>query len=158
MPSNPSFGFSQKTLNEAGARGADPSFAGDIGASVYGVSPANSFSDASSFGFSGDLGYAAPSFNFTGDLGSLDAGSFLGDTSLSNLSSFSPGSFLSSFINGLQDNSFQIASHDRPLSRYPAANADDRWPGMSTDDIKRLVHPSLDPLMHIRDLPFGMQV
>ena len=36
MPSNPSFGFSQKTLNEAGARGADPSFAGDIGASVYG--------------------------------------------------------------------------------------------------------------------------
>jgi hypothetical protein len=158
MPSNPSFGFSQKTLNEAGARGADPSFAGDIGGSVYGVSPDNSFSDASSFGFSGDLGYAAPSFNFTGDLGSLDASSFLGDTSLSASPSFSPGTFLSSFINGLQDNSFQIASHDRPLSRYPAANADDRWPGMSTDDIKRLVHPSLDPLMHIRDLPFGMQV
>ena len=43
MPSNPSFGFSQKTLNEAGARGADSSFAGDIGGSVYGVSPANSF-------------------------------------------------------------------------------------------------------------------
>ena len=160
VPSNPSDigGFSQKTLNEAGARGADPSFAGDIGASVYGVSPANSFSDASSFGFSGDLGYAAPSFNFTGDLGSLDASSFLGDTSLSASPSFSPGTFLSSFINGLQDNSFQIASHDRPLSRYPAANADDRWPGMSTDDIKRLVHPSIDPLMHIRDLPFGMQV
>ena len=33
---NPSFGFSQKTLNEAGARGADSSFAGDIGGSVYG--------------------------------------------------------------------------------------------------------------------------
>ena len=36
MPSQPSFGFSQKTLNEAGARGADSSFAGDIGGSVYG--------------------------------------------------------------------------------------------------------------------------
>ena len=105
MPSNPSFGFSQKTLNEAGARGADPSFAGDIGASVYGVSPANSFSDASSFGFSGDLGYGspvnsftdAPSFNFTGDLGYSPTFGFtdgLGDASLSSLSSFNPGSFL----------------------------------------------------------------
>ena len=36
MPSQPSFGFSQKTLNEAGARGADSSFAGDIGGRVYG--------------------------------------------------------------------------------------------------------------------------
>jgi hypothetical protein len=150
MPSNPSFGFSQKTLNEAGARGADPSFAGDIGASVYGGDMTGSTPSIGSYGSSFS--------NFTGGLPSVDAGSFLGDTSLSNLSSFSPGSFLSSFINGLQDNSFQIASHDRPLSRYPAANADDRWPGMSTDDIKRLVHPSLDPLMHIRDLPFGMQV
>jgi hypothetical protein len=105
MTSNPSFGFSQKTLNEAGARGADPSFAGDIGASVYGVSPANSFSDASSFGFSGDLGYGspvnsftdAPSFNFTGDLGYSPSFGFtdgLGDASLSSMSSFDPGSFL----------------------------------------------------------------
>jgi hypothetical protein len=95
VPSNPSDigGFSQKTLNEAGARGADPSFAGDIGASVYGVSPNNSFSDASSFGFSGDLGYSSPfnsftdasPFSFTGDLG---------DSSLTNFSSFSPDSFL----------------------------------------------------------------
>jgi hypothetical protein len=95
VPSNPSdIGvFSQKTLNEAGARGADPSFAGDIGASVYGVSPNNSFSDASSFGFSGDLGYSSPfnsftdasPFSFTGDLG---------DSSLTNFSSFSPDSFL----------------------------------------------------------------
>jgi hypothetical protein len=105
MPSNPSFGFSQKTLNEAGARGADPSFAGDIGASVYGVSPVNSFSDASSFGFSGDLGYGSPvnsftdspSFNFTGDLGYSPSFGFtdgLGDASLSSMSSFDPGSFL----------------------------------------------------------------
>jgi hypothetical protein len=157
MPSNPSFGFSQKTLNEAGARGADPSFAGDIGGSVYGVSPDNSFSDASSFGFSGDLGYAAPSFNFTGDLGSLDASSFLGDTSLSASPSFSPGTFLSSFINGLQDNSFQIASHDKAFSKYPAAAGPDRWPGLPADKLHYL-HPSRDPLLHIRDLPFGMQV
>ena len=107
VPSNPSDigGFSQKTLNEAGARGADPSFAGDIGASVYGVSPVNSFSDASSFGFSGDLGYGspvnsftdAPSFNFTGDLGYSPSFGFtdgLGDASLSSMSSFDPGSFL----------------------------------------------------------------
>ena len=105
MTSNPSFGFSQKTLNEAGARGADPSFAGDIGGSVYGVSPDNSFSDASSFGFSGDLGYGspvnsftdAPSFNFTSDLGYSPTFGFtdgLGAPSLSNLSSFDPGSFL----------------------------------------------------------------
>ena len=105
MPSNPSFGFSQKTLNEAGARGADSSFAGDIGGSVYGVSPDNSFSDASSFGFSGDLGYGspvnsftdAPSFNFTGDLGYSPSFGFtdgLGDASLSSMSSFDPGSFL----------------------------------------------------------------
>ena len=107
VPSNPSDigGFSQKTLNEAGARGADPSFAGDIGASVYGVSPANSFSDASSFGFSGDLGYGspvnsftdAPSFNFTGDLGYSPTFGFtdgLGDASLSSMSSFDPSSFL----------------------------------------------------------------
>jgi hypothetical protein len=129
--------------------GANPSFqsVGTQVGNMIGATPSiGSYGDVSSFS------------NFTGGLPSVDAGSFLGDTSLSNLSSFSPGSFLSSFINGLQDNSFQIASHDRPLSRYPAANADDRWPGMSTDDIKRLVHPSLDPLMHIRDLPFGMQV
>ena len=40
MPSNPSFGFSQKTLNAAndgeGARGADSSFAGEAGRNVYG--------------------------------------------------------------------------------------------------------------------------
>ena len=105
MPSNPSFGFSQKTLNEAGARGADPSFAGDIGGSVYGVSPNNSFSYAPSFGFSGDLGYGspvnsftdAPSFNFTSDLGYSPTFGFtdgLGDASLSSMSSFDPGSFL----------------------------------------------------------------
>ena len=88
MPSNPSFGFSQQTLNEAGARGADPSF-----------------SNASSFGFSGDLGYGSPvnsstdspSFNFTGDLGYSPTFGFtdgLGDASLSSMSSFSPDSFL----------------------------------------------------------------
>lgn len=36
LPSNPSWGFSQKTLNAAGARGADPSFAGEAGRNVYG--------------------------------------------------------------------------------------------------------------------------
>ena len=149
MPSNPSFGFSQKTLNEAGARGADPSFAGDIGASVYGGDMTGSTPSIGSYGSSFS--------NFTGGLPSVDAGSFLGDTSLSNLSSFSPGSFLSSFINGLQDNSFQIASHDKAFSKYPAAAGPDKWPGLPADKLHYL-HPSRDPLLHIRDLPFGMQV
>ena len=52
-----------------------------------------------------------------------------------------------------------IASHDKPFSKYPPAvgATDGRYPGLSTDDIKRFVHPSLDPLLHIRDRPFGMQ-
>ena len=93
MPSNPSFGFSQNTLNEAGARGADPSFTGDIGGSVYGVSPNNSFSDASSFGFSGNLGYSSPFNSFT-DVSPFSFIGDLGDSSLTNFSSFSPDSFL----------------------------------------------------------------
>ena len=56
------------------------------------------------------------------------------------------------------ESAFSVASHDKPFSRYPAAGGSDRWPGMSTDNIKRYVHPSTDPLLHIRDLPFGMQV
>ena len=52
-----------------------------------------------------------------------------------------------------------MASHDKPFSKYPPAvgGTDGRYPGLSTDDIKRFVHPSLDPLLHIRDRPFGMQ-
>ena len=97
MPSNPSFGFSQKTLNEAGARGADPSFAGNIGGSVYGVSPNNSFSDASSFGFSGALGYSSPFNSFT-DVSPFSFTGDLGDSSLTNFSSFSPDSFLGNMV------------------------------------------------------------
>ena len=52
---------------------------------------------------------------------------------------------------------FGVASHDKPFSRYPAAGGSDRWPGMSTDDIKRYVHPSLDPLLNIPITPFGMR-
>ena len=49
---NPSFGFSQKTLNEAGARGADPSFAGEAGRNVYGGDMRSSYGndDSSSSG------------------------------------------------------------------------------------------------------------
>jgi len=138
MPSNPSF---------VGV-GANPSFqsVGTQVGNMIGATPSiGSYGDVSSFS------------NFTGGLPSVDAGSFLGDTSLSNLSSFSPGSFLSSFINGLQDNSFQIASHDKAFSKYPAAAGPDRWPGLPADKLHYL-HPSRDPLLHIRDLPFGMQV
>ena len=122
MTSNPSFGFSQKTLNEAGARGADPSFAGEAGRNVYG-----------------------------GDMRS----------SYGNDDSSSSGSnFLTSFLNNLnffRENPIEIASHDKPFSRYPAAAGPDKWPGLPADKLHYL-HPSKDPLLHIRDLPFGMQV
>jgi len=103
LPSNPSFGFSQKTLNAADARGADPSFAGDIGASVYGGDMTGSTPSIGSYGDVSSFG------NFLGGLPSLDAGSVvgdfgysptfnvtagLGDPSLSSFSSFSPDSFL----------------------------------------------------------------
>ena len=115
MPSNPSFGFSQQTLNAAndgeGARGADSSFAGEAGRNVYG-----------------------------GDMRS----------SYGNDSSSSSGSnFLTSFLNNLsffRENPIEIASHDKPFSRYPAAGGPDKWPGMPSDAIKRYVHPSTNPI------------
>ena len=53
---------------------------------------------------------------------------------------------------------FGVASHDKPFSKYPPAvgGSDGRWPGMSTDDIKRYVYPS-DNLLNIPITPFGMQ-
>jgi len=49
-----------------------------------------------------------------------------------------------------------MASHDKPFSRYPAAGGSDKWPGMSTDDIKRYVYPS-DDLLNIPIAPFGIR-
>jgi len=67
---NPSWGFSQKTLNEAGARGADPSFAGEAGRNVYGGDMTGSTPSIGSYGTSFS--------NFTGGLPSFnDQGSFL---------------------------------------------------------------------------------
>ena len=94
---NPSWGFSQKTLNEAGARGADPRFAGDLGANVYGVSPNNSFSSISPFSFTGGLGYSSPINSFT-DVSPFSFTGDLGDSSLTNFSSFSPDSFLGNMV------------------------------------------------------------
>ena len=55
-------------------------------------------------------------------------------------------------------NPFGMASHDKPFSKYPpaAGGSDGRWPGMSTDDIKRYVYPS-DNLLNIPITPFGMK-
>ena len=50
-----------------------------------------------------------------------------------------------------------MASHDKAFSKYPAAAGPDRWPGLPPDKLHYL-HPSRDPLLHIRDLPFGMKV
>jgi hypothetical protein len=68
VPSNPSWGFSQQTLNATGARGADPSFAGEAGRSVYGkpstVSSTNaSFSSPSSSSLINTKGGSGSNFN-----------------------------------------------------------------------------------------------
>ena len=80
---NPSWGFSQKTLNEAGARGADPSFAGEAGRNVYG----------------GDMTRSTPSIgssgtSFSNYTGGLPAGGFLTNFGKRDFSSFTPRSIL----------------------------------------------------------------
>tara|TARA_B100000131_G_C17982473_1_gene559201 strand:+ start:112 stop:924 length:813 start_codon:yes stop_codon:yes gene_type:complete len=111
LPSNPSFGFSQQTLNAANARGADPSFAGEAGRNVYGGDMRSSYGNDSSSSFGSN--------------------------------------FLSSYLNSpnlFRENPVEIASHDKPFSRYPAAGGPDKWPGMPSDAIKRYVHPSTNPI------------
>ena len=53
-------------------------------------------------------------------------------------------------------NKGNVASHDKPFSRYPAAGGDDKWPGLPQDKLDYL-HPSNDPLLHIPITPFGMK-
>ena len=111
LPSNPSWGFSQQTLNAADARGADPSFAGEAGRNVYGGDMRSSYGNDSSSSFGSN--------------------------------------FLSSYLNSpnlFRENPVEIASHDKPFSRYPAAGGPDKWPGMPSDAIKRYVHPSTNPI------------
>jgi hypothetical protein len=54
------------------------------------------------------------------------------------------------------NNDVQVASHDRPFSRYPAAGGSDRWPGLPSDKLD-LLHPSKDPLLNIPITPFGIK-
>tara|TARA_Y100000033_G_scaffold49784_1_gene58780 strand:- start:109 stop:1224 length:1116 start_codon:yes stop_codon:yes gene_type:complete len=49
----------------------------------------------------------------------------------------------------------ELASHDKPFSKYPAAGGDDKWPGLPQDSIKDYLHPSKDPLLDIPITPFG---
>ena len=55
------------------------------------------------------------------------------------------------------ESAFSVATHDKPFSRYPAAGGSDGWPGLPADKLDYL-HPSKDPLLYIRDLPFGTKV
>ena len=50
----------------------------------------------------------------------------------------------------------ELASHDKPFSKYPAAGGDDKWPGLPQDAIKNYLHPSKDPLLNIPITPFGL--
>ena len=75
------------------------------------------------------------------------------------------GSRIAKFLGVGQDSVFGtstldgtlMASHDKAFSKYPAAGGPDKWPGLPPDKLHYL-HPSRDPLLHIRDLPFGMKV
>ena len=49
----------------------------------------------------------------------------------------------------------ELASHDKPFSKYPPAGGDDKWPGLPQDSIKDYLHPSKDPLLNIPITPFG---
>ncbi len=57
---------------------------------------------------------------------------------------------------GLPDGT-QIATHDKPFSRYPAAGGSDKWPGLPGSSLD-ILHPSKDPLLNIPITPFGMRV
>ena len=50
----------------------------------------------------------------------------------------------------------QVASHDKNFSKYPAAGGSDKWPGLPADKLDYL-HPSKDPLLYIKDTPFGIK-
>ena len=50
----------------------------------------------------------------------------------------------------------ELASHDKPFSKYPSAGGDDKWPGLPQDSIKDYLHPSKDPLLNIPITPFGL--
>jgi len=49
-----------------------------------------------------------------------------------------------------------MASHDKAFSKYPAADAPDRWPGLPANKLHYL-HPSRDPLTNILSTPFGIK-
>jgi len=57
---------------------------------------------------------------------------------------------------GLPDGT-QVATHDKPFSRYPAAGGSDKWPGLPGSSLD-ILHPSKDPLLNIPITPFGMRV
>jgi len=63
-----------------------------------------------------------------------------------------PLSPLGGYLGGL------MASHDKPFSKYPPAGGgtDGRYPGLSSDDIKRFVYSSKD-LLNVPINPFGIQ-
>ena len=51
---------------------------------------------------------------------------------------------------------YEIAAHDKPFSKYPPADGDDKWPGLPKDSIKDYLHPSKDPMLNIPITPFGL--
>lgn len=49
----------------------------------------------------------------------------------------------------------EIASHDKPFSKYPPAGGSDKWPGLPPNKLD-LLHPSKDPQINIPTTPFGL--
>ena len=50
---------------------------------------------------------------------------------------------------------FEIASHDKPFSKYPPAGGPDKWPGIPSDKMD-ILHPKSTPQTDIPLKPFGM--
>ena len=51
---------------------------------------------------------------------------------------------------------FEIASHDKPFSKYPPAGGPDKWPGLPRDKMD-ILHPSNKPLIDMPYRPFGIK-
>ena len=49
-----------------------------------------------------------------------------------------------------------IASHDKPFSKYPAAGGSDKWPGIPGDKMD-LLYPSNKPTINLPIRPYGIK-
>ena len=59
-------------------------------------------------------------------------------------------------ITGSSARPSEIASHDKPFSKYPAAGGSDKWPGIPGDKMD-LLYPSNKPTINLPIRPYGIK-